>query len=33
MFELYNLVSIIQSDEPVPKSLQDRIELLSTDVA
>ena len=32
IFELYNLVSIIQSDEPVPGSIQERIGLLGSDV-
>ena len=32
IFELYNLVSIIHSDEPVPGSNQERIGLLGSDV-
>jgi hypothetical protein len=32
IFELYNLVSIVQSDGPVPGSIQERIGLLNSDV-
>jgi len=32
MFEIYNLVSIIQSDKPEPGNIRDRIGLLNSDV-
>jgi hypothetical protein len=33
IFEIYNLVSIIQSDRPVLGNMQERIRLLSSDVS